>query len=191
MTLVSGQVRVAGTGELSLAPVGTALPTKATEALNVAFEGYGYTTEDGVSLSKSVEREGVPAWQSTTPVRYLTTSQELTAALTFLQSNDQILKLWLGSGDFATDGGVAPDDGWRADVSVDPIGQQYAFVLDWTDDDIKSRLVIPKVEITETGDVSLARAATSFPVTFGALAPDSGTVLATWLTNDPAFDPAS
>lgn len=183
MTLVSGQVRVAGTGELFLAPVGTVLPTTATGALNAAFAGYGYTTEDGVTLSKSVEREGIPAWQSTTPVRYLTTGQELTAALTFLQSNEDILKLWLGSGDFASDGGT----GFRADMPVDPVGQQFAFVLEWKDDDITSRLLIPKVEVTETGDVNLARAATAFPVTFGALAPDSGDVLATWLTDDPAF----
>lgn len=184
MTLVSGQVRVAGTGELHLAPVGTALPTTAEAALT-GFTGYGYTTEDGVSLSKSVEREGIPAWQASTPVRYLITSQELTIGTTFLQTNQEILKLWLGSGDFASDGGT----GWRADVPVDPIGQQFAFVLEWKDDTITSRLCVPKVEITETGDVSLARAATSFPVTFGALAPDTGSVLATWLTSDPAFDP--
>lgn len=187
MTLVSGQVRVAGTGELHLAPVGTTVPTSATAALDPAFKGYGFTTEDGVTLSKAVEREGIPAWQSSTPVRYLTTSQELSAALTFLQSNEDILKLWLGSGDFASDGGVAPNNGYRADMPVDPVGQQHAFVLEWQDAAITSRLVIPKVEVTETGDVSLARAATSFPVTFGALAPDTGTVLATWFTTDPAF----
>jgi hypothetical protein len=185
MTLVSGQVRVAGTGELHLAPVGTTMPTSASAALT-GFTGYGYTTEDGVTLSKSVEREGIPAWQASTPVRYLTTSQELTAGLTFLQSNEQVLKLWLGSGDFGPDGEVG-NPGFRADVPVDPTGQQFAFVLEWKDADITSRLCIPKVEITETGDVNLARAATAFPVTFGALAPDSGTVLATWLTTDPAF----
>lgn len=183
MTLVSGQVRVAGTGELFLAPVGTALPATAVAALNASFEGYGYTTEDGVTLSKSVDREGIPAWQSANPVRYLITGQELTIATTFLQSNEDILKLWLGSGDFASDGGT----GFRADVPIDPIGQQFALVLEWHDDDIASRLVVPKVEITETGDVQLARAATAFPVTFGALAPDSGSLLATWLTDDPAF----
>lgn len=189
MTLVSGQVRVAGSGELFLAPVGTTLPTSAAATLDPLFEGYGFTNEDGVVLSKSVEREGIPAWQSTTPVRYLTTSQELTAAVTFLQSNEDILKLWLGSGDFASDANVT-DPGYRADMPVDPVGQQYAFVLEWVDGEIKSRLAIPKVEVTETGDVSLARAATAFPVTFGALAPDSGTVLASWLTTDPAFGAA-
>jgi len=185
MTLVSGQVRVAGTGELFLAPVGTALPTTAAAALNVAFEGYGFTTEDGVVLSKSVEREGVPAWQSTTPVRYLITGQEFTIGCTFLQSNEDILKLWLGSGDFATDGG----SGFKADVPIDPVGQQFAAVVQWVDATITSRLLVPKVEVTETGDVTLARQATAFPVTFGAIAPDSGSVLATWLTTDAAFGP--
>jgi hypothetical protein len=185
MALLSGQVRVAGTGELKLAPVGTALPTAASTALNAAFKGYGYTTDDGVTLSKSVEREGISAWQSTTPVRYLITGQEFTVECTFLQSNKDILKLWLGSGDFATDGGTPA--GYRADVSVNPVGQQFAMVLEWTDGTITSRLVIPKVEVSETGDVDLAAKATAFPVTFGALAPDTGTVLATWLTSDPAF----
>jgi len=192
MPLKSSEVRVAGTGELFLAPVTAALklPTSASAPLDPTFKGYGYTSEDGVVLSKSVEREGIPAWQSSTPVRYLVTGQELTVQTTFLQSNEDILKLWLGSGDFATDGATGTPPGYRADVPVDPVGQQFALVLEWRDASIVSRLTIPRVEVTETGDVSLARAATAFPVTFGAIAPDSGTVLASWLTTDPAFAPA-
>lgn len=189
MTNVSGQVRVAGKGELLLAPVGTTLPTSAGQALDPAFKGFGYTTEDGVTLSKSIEREGIPAWQSTTPVRYLTTGQEFTIATTFLQSNKDTLKTWLASGDFAPDGNVTTP-GFRADVPVDPESQQFALVLEWADGDIVSRVVVGKVEITETGDVSIARQATAFGVTFGALAPDTGTVLASWMTTDPAFAPA-
>lgn len=183
MTLVSGQVRVAGTGELFLAPVGTALPTTVDGAPNAAFKGYGYTTDDGVTLSKSVDRDGVAAWQSATPVRYIITGSELTVACTFLQSNEDILKLWLSSGDFASDGGT----GYRADVPVDPIGQQFAMMLEWKDDTITSRLVAAKVEVTDTGDVTVAREAQAFPVTLSVLPPDSGSVLATWLTSDPAF----
>jgi hypothetical protein len=183
MTLVSGQVRVAGTGELFLAPVGTALPTSAAAALNASFSGYGYTTDDGVTLSKSVDRDGVDAWQSATPVRNIITGQEFTVECTFLQSNSDILKLWLGSGDFATDGGT----GYRADVPIDPVGQQFAMVLEWADGTIVSRLVMAKVEVTETGEVTLARQAQSYPVTFGALPPDGGSVLASWLTTDAAF----
>lgn len=186
MALTSGEVRVAGTGELFLGPVGTALPTAADTALNASFKGYGYTTDDGVTLSKSVDRDGVAAWQSATPVRNIITSQELTVAATFLQSNKDILKLWLGSGDFASDGAT----GFRADVAVDPVGQQFAMVLEWKDDLLVSRLVIAKVEVTDTGDVTVAREAQSFPVTFSALPPDTGSVLASWLTSDPAFDAA-
>jgi hypothetical protein len=186
MTLASSQVRVAGTGELYLAPVGTAAPAKASTALAAPWLGYGYTTEDGVVLSKSVEREGVPAWQSTTPVRYLVTGQEFTIQTTFLQSNEDIVRLWLGSGAFA---GTTPD--WKGDVPIDPTTVQYALSLVWTDGLIHSLLYVPKTEITETGDVSLARQATSFPITFGALAPDTGAVLASWLTDDPAFDPGA
>ena len=183
MALTSGEVRVAGTGELFLGPVGTDLPTTAVIEPDPAFNGYGYTTDDGVTLSKSVDREGVAAWQSATPVRNIITSQELTVACTFLQSNSDILKLWLGSGDFASDGGT----GFRADVAIDPVGQQFALILDWKDGLIVSRLIVPKVEVTETGDVTVAREAQAFPITFSALPPDSGDVLATWLTSDSAF----
>lgn len=189
MTKKSSEVRVAGTGELFLAPVGSTLPTSAGAALDAAFKGYGYTTEDGVSLSKSDEREGIPAWQSLTPVRFIYTGRELTVGCEFLQSNKDILKLWLGSGDYAADGN-ATDPGFRADIPIDPQDQQFALVLEWKDGDIVSRLVVPQVELTETGDVTLARQATSFPVTFSAVAPDTGDALASHLTTDPAFGPS-
>lgn len=187
MTLVSGQVRVAGTGELFLAPVGTILPDAASDTLDPAFKGFGYTTQNGVVLSKSVEREGISAWQSLVPLRFIYTGQEFAVEATFLQSNKDILKAWLNSGDFASDGGTP--EGFRADVSVDPASQEYALVVRWTDGDITSLLVLGRSELIETGDVPLARKATEFPMKFSALAPDEGDVLASWLTTDPAFDP--
>jgi hypothetical protein len=182
MTLSSSEVRVAGTGELWLAPVATAMPDDTATPMPAAWHGFGYTTEDGVTLSKSVEREGIPAWQSVTPVRYITTGVEFTVGATLLQSNKESIKLWLGSEDFT---GTAPE--WRADVKVDPPTQQFAMVLEWKDGLIVSRLCVLKAELTETGDMPIARAAQSIPITFGAIAPDSGDILATWLTNDPAF----
>lgn len=184
MALSSSEVRVAGTGELFLAPVGTAAPTNTATPLVAAYIGYGYTTEDGVTLSKSIDREGIMAWQSLTPVRYLLTSQEFTVGLEFLQSNEKTLKLWLGSGDF----GPAATSEFKADVPIDPVVSSWALVLEWADGPaIKYRLFIPKVEISETGDVAIARSATAFAVTFAAVAPDSGTILATLLTSDAAF----
>lgn len=185
MALKSSEVRVAGTGELFLAPVGTALPTAASTALPAIWVGYGYTTDDGVTIARSVDTEDVNAWQSSTPVRTIITGQSLTVDCTFLQTNELVTQLWLGSGNFATDAGTPA--GYRADVPVDAAMSNFAMVLEWKDGTITSRLAIPKVTVSETGDLTIARAASTFPVTFSALAPDTGTVLATWLTTDAAF----
>lgn len=192
MTLQSGQVRVAGTGELFLAPLtsAAALPTHASDTIDPLFIGFGFTDTNGVVLSKSITREGVPAWQSTTPVRYLTTGQDFTVAVSLIQSNKEILKAWLNSGDFAPDGAVAPAvAGWRADIPTDPTTIEYKAVVRWQDDDITSLLTLGRLEITQTGDVALARQATTFPITLSALAPLTGNVLASWMTTDPAFGP--
>lgn len=186
MTLTSSEVRVAGTGELSLGPVGTALPADPSVALNAAFDGYGYTTEDGVTLSRSVSRDPIPAWQSVSPVRYVITGQELKIQLTMLQSNKETLKLWLNSGDFAAIGATT---NYKADVPVSPTGQQFAGVLHWEDGAIKTRLLVSKLEVTEVGDIGIARKAQQLPVTLTSIAPDSGNVLATLMTSDPAFAP--
>lgn len=187
MTLTSSQVRVAGSGELFLAAVGTTLPAAVDEQLDPAFTGLGYTTEDGVALTNTVDRTGITAWQSLTPVRYIYTGRELTIGATFEQSNAQTIKMWLGSGDFAPDSST----GFRADIPVDPMSQQYVAVLEWHDGLIVNRLVVEKVELTDTADVALKRDVSGIGLTFGALAPDSGSVLASWLTNDPAFAPAA
>jgi hypothetical protein len=188
MTLTSGEIRVAGTGELALAAVGSTLPTSPTASLDAAFTGYGYTTEDGVTLGRSVTRDPVMAWQSVVPVRYLTTEQAFTVQATMLQSNLLSTKLWLNSGDFAQ---IGATQAWTADVPVTPTGQQFAVVVTWTDSatSVTTRLVIAKAEVTDHGDIQLSRSATGYQVTLSALAPDSGTTFATWMTNDTAYDP--
>jgi hypothetical protein len=49
MSLETSEVRAGITGELYAAPVGTALPTDTSTALNAAFKGLGYFSEDGVT----------------------------------------------------------------------------------------------------------------------------------------------
>lgn len=186
MTLKSSEVRVAGAGELSLAPVGTALPTDASTALPTAWKGYGYTTSDGVTLSKAVNRDPVQAWQSIAPVRYVTTSQELTIAMNLLQSDDLVLKLWLGGSDFA---GTSP--AFAATLPTSPVDLFFAMCMEWSDGALVTRLAADKITISQVGDVVITRAATFYPVTLSVLPPDTGSVLAHWLTNDAAYDPAS
>ena len=188
MTLVASQVRVPGTGELFVADVGTEAPADTTTALDPAWTGLGYTNEDGVTLSRSLEREPVNAWQSLTPLRYIYNAATLGISAAMLQSNAEVAGLWWGGGDFAE---TALDSGvFKADMPVIPEGTEKAVLLEFKDDDITARIWVAKMDLAETGDVTLNRqGATAFQLTFNALAPDSGTVMATWLTDDPAFGP--
>jgi hypothetical protein len=188
MTLVASQVRVPGTGELFVAPVGTAAPTDTDTALAAAWKGLGYTTEDGVTLSRSLEREPVNAWQSLTPLRYIYNAATLGISAAMLQSNQQVASLWWGGGDFAET--VASSGVFQADMPVVPEGTEQAVLLEFSDDDIKTRIWVAKMDLAETGDIALNRqGATAFQLTFNALAPDSGSVMASWITDDPAFAP--
>lgn len=183
MTLTSSEIRVAGTGEIFVAPVGTTAPTDSTTALNAAFIGLGYTTENGVTIKRSTDREAINAWQSTTPLRYVYNGVDLSVGAEFLQSNKNTIKLFLGSGDFSGTGG-----NYKADVPTVPSQDARALVVQFDDGTIHRRLYIPKCEVSEVGDSAVTRnAAQTYALTFAALTPTSGTVLATWFTDDSAF----
>ena len=79
-TLTKGAVRVAVSGSINLAPVGTALPTSTTGSLNAAFKPLGYLSEDGLEESIEVSREQVRAWQNAATVREVVTEAKLTYA---------------------------------------------------------------------------------------------------------------
>ena len=49
-------------GAIFAAPVGTSLPTSATEELNEAFKSLGYCSDDGLTNSTSLETEKIKAW---------------------------------------------------------------------------------------------------------------------------------
>lgn len=183
MALTASEIRVAGTGEVFVAAVGTTAPTDSTTALNAAFTGLGYSTENGVTIKRSTDREAIGAWQSATPLRYVYNGVDLSVTSEFLQSNKNTVKLFLGSGDFAPAGG-----GYKADIATVPVQDTRACVVQFDDGSLHRRLYIPKSEVTEVGDSTATRnAAQTYALTFSALTPTSGTVLATWFTDDSAF----
>ena len=64
MALDAANVRIARTGAVYVAPVGTALPTTTAAALNAAFEDCGYVSEDGVTFTPSETVTKIRAWQN-------------------------------------------------------------------------------------------------------------------------------
>lgn len=58
--VTTGKAKVGGA--IFCAPVGTALPTDATTALNAAFKDVGYASEDGVTNNGEITSDNVKAW---------------------------------------------------------------------------------------------------------------------------------
>lgn len=94
--LVAGNVRVAVTGAVYVAPVGTAAPVDADTALNAAFKSLGYLSEDGVSIPRTVETSDIKAWQNSDVVRSSVTSDKFEVKFTMIETNDVTMGLFWG-----------------------------------------------------------------------------------------------
>jgi hypothetical protein len=64
----SGQIRVAGKGDIWAAPLGTPYPTDSTTALNAAFVNLGYAT-NGFEMTQEKKTKEIVVWQSLEPAR--------------------------------------------------------------------------------------------------------------------------
>lgn len=93
-------------GAVWVADEGTALPTDATTALNVAFKNVGYISEDGFSTSITRDNEELRAWGGDVVLNSQTAYTE-TASFTMIESvNVDALKVYFGddkvTGTYAT-----------------------------------------------------------------------------------------
>ena len=73
-------------GAVFVAPLGTTLPTSATEELDSAFVGLGFVTEDGLTIAASEEGDDIKAWGRET-VMHSQTSYGKTASLSLLETS--------------------------------------------------------------------------------------------------------
>ncbi len=88
------QIVVAGTGTISIAPFGTALPADTTThaTLDAAFVDLGFTTDDGVTISDAMAVDDINAWQSLYPVRRVITGYSGTIGFDLLQWSKDIFE---------------------------------------------------------------------------------------------------
>jgi hypothetical protein len=167
MALDVDNVIVAANGAVYIAPDGTALPTDATTALDAAFIELGYVSDDGVAFTPEVTVEGIPAWQSLSPIRNLLTDYSITAEMTLLEWKKETLELYFGGGTFTDNG----DGTW--DFLLPAPGEQdvYAMVIEGHDGVERYRIVLDRVQLEDAGETTFNKGeAAGLPVTVKALA---------------------
>ncbi|HET7588594.1 MAG TPA: hypothetical protein VFK14_00190 [Solirubrobacterales bacterium] len=185
----SSELVVAKNGEVSFAPVGTALPTTPTEKLNSAFVGAGFLTEEGAKISATPEIMETKSWQRRQATRRDLNGQEITVTFTMQQVNESNLVLALGGGKI-----TEPSVGiFRYDFVVDsePIDER-ALVIDAADGGEHHRFVFLAGNVTESVELSFQRGQElQLPVTFKVLAPSEDVSPGYYLTDSDAFTPGS
>lgn len=169
MPVDATQVRVASDGKVLVAPVGTAAPTDTTTAWNASFLDLGFASEDGITISPSLDTEDIMGWQSAYPLRRVVTGSGLEISFTCMQANADTLALFYNG--TVTTG--------KLDVPVAPGVQERTLGIEWSDGATKWRLIVPRAVLSDRGEMTLARGeATSMELTFTALPPATGTAIA-------------
>lgn len=187
----AGEIRIAGTGRILVAPVGTTAPADVTTAWGAGWKDLGYTSQDGVKLAKKDKLDPVETWQSVSPARFIYSDRDLTVKFQLLQLNEDTLPFFMG-GDAVAE--TAANSGlYKYELSADPKFNEKALGIEFSDGkDITYRFLIARGQVTETEELSLTRTASiKLGVTFTALAVDNTKPLATFLMKDPAYSAVS
>lgn len=158
-------------GAVSVAPVGTTLPTDATTALDAAFASLGYCSEDGLTNANSRSSTDIRAWGGDI-VLSVQDEKTDTFSVTFLETmNVDVLKAFYGADNVT--GTLA--NGITINVNADELeGQSWVVDMILRNGAMK-RIVIPNGKVTETEDIAYADGdVTGFGVTITAYPDESG-----------------
>jgi len=144
------------TGGVWGAPLGTALPTDETTALNVAFKALGYVGSDGLVETADRSTNKVTAWGGDT-VKVLQTEFSLSYKFTLLGTvNSDVLEAVHGAANVTTTAATS-GSGAKSTVKItsDQIPPQ-AWVFEIKDGNARIRICVPNGQITSVGDITYA-----------------------------------
>lgn len=141
-------------GGVYWAPLGTALPTDSTTALNAAFKCLGAISDDGVKPSRETNIEKEKEWDGST-LATLLTDESRTFSFTLKSVHDKDVLEFVFSPENVTVTAAAGAVGTKLAVT-DKGGkpEKGVLVLEMTHGGIKQRKVVPVADptITEEGD---------------------------------------
>jgi hypothetical protein len=179
--LNASEIRVAGNGQIFLAPAHTAGPTDFTKKFEAPWVNLGYTSADGVKFIKKDKLDPVDTWQTVAAIRYVFSDRDFSVKFSLLQVNADTLPFVLGKGTSSTP--VAN----TYEIAAAPRVDEYSLGIEFTDGpDIVHRFVIPRGVVTETDETAITRtSAIKLGVTFSALTPINSRFepLAVWSMN--------
>ncbi len=138
------------TGSAHRAPLGTTLPTNAKTALDAAFVGLGYLSEDGLVNANSPESDSIKAWGGDTVYNYQKAKPD-TFSFTLIEAlNPEVLKAAYGSKNVT---GSLADGLTVAANSSQPEDGVWVFEMILRGGVLK-RVVLPCASVTELGEIT-------------------------------------
>jgi hypothetical protein len=145
MAMNPDEIVVAPTGQLFLAPVGTAPPADTSTAWAAAWVDLGYLSEDAVTVSAESEETEIMAWQSSYAV-WSDVRVGYTVQFQLMQWNEDTLLFAFGGGTYTAGTGKyeAP-----ARAQYDP----QAIGIEIVDGSKVRRVVYHRVKVNELGDI--------------------------------------
>lgn len=152
MPVDSKNIRIAGTGTVWIAPVGTTLPTDSTSSVNAAFVNAGFLT-DGFEVTQEYKTKDVEVWQSLEIVRQFPTNISRMVSFEAVEHNKQTVSMAWGGATITKGTGGA----YSISIPSTYINSEYACVLDLSDGSVNQRIVLPRVTLNSLPKITAGR----------------------------------
>lgn len=175
-------------GAIYRAPIGTALPTDAKSALDTAFKGMGYLSEDGLTNSNSPDTDSVKAWGGDT-VLTVQKGKDDTFEGTFIETmNVEVLKMVYG--DKNVTGTLSAGITVKANADE---AESYSYVIDMIlKGNVLKRIVLPSAKVSEVGDITYSDSdAVGYDTTLSASPDGSGNTHYEYITQQATTEESS
>lgn len=136
-------------GAVYSAPLGTALPTDATTALDAAFKSLGYISEDGMTNANTPKSDNIKAWGGDV-VAVVQTEKADTFAYTLIEAlNPDVLKEVYGAANVSG----TLETGITIKANSNPMEEHVLVVEMVMKGGILKRIVIPIGKVSEVGEI--------------------------------------
>lgn len=175
------------TGGVLYAPKGTALPTDASAALNVAFKALGYVGEGGIEPSgEGASYNDIIAWGGDIVASVLETKSITKYSFTLLEVfNEEVAKLVFGAGNVTVTPATALAGTKLAILDKGAEVPRGAFAFEMAYGGKKMRYVFPDAQLAVTGEGPLTHSdITNYAVEITAYPDSSGVRSYRYLEND-------